>query len=117
MEIIQIIINALLGGGLLATLIFYRSKRRTAAAQATTAEVEAIKGFATEWKEIADARDVSIAENNKKIDALYVSIGEWRDKFNAKSDECQTIKLDNQSLKFRLCNKRGCEGREPQTGF
>lgn len=122
MENLSNIMMIIFGAGGLGTFIgsyvlFYRANKRKSEATATIAEAEAIKAFAAEWKEIADTRDVKLDQKDEKIDNLYVTINDWRDRFNAKSDECQTVKLENQSLKFRLCNKRACEGREPQTGF
>lgn len=122
MEHFTQILIIVFGAGGLGTFVgsyvlFYRANKRKNEATATIAEAEAIKAFAAEWKEIADARDIKLDQKDAKIDSMYIVLNDWRDKFNAKSDECQTIKLENQSLKFRLCNKRGCEGREPQTGY
>lgn len=117
MEYINLIFNLIVSSGLISLLIFYRSKQRKEAAGATIIEAESIKAFATEWKELADSRDIKLEQKDSKIDSMYIMINEWRDKYNSLSNECHTLKLENQSLKFRLCNKRGCEGREPQTGF
>lgn len=122
MEYFNQLIMIIFGAGGVGTFVgsyvlFYRANKRKNEATATIAEAEAIKAFAAEWKEIADARDIKLDQKDEKIDRLYIEVNDWRDKFNAKSNESQTLKLENQSLKFRLCNKRGCEGREPQTGY
>lgn len=116
-EYIPLIINSLLGGGALSAILFFRSRQRKENAHASLAESEAIKGFATEWREIAEERERKIVEKDAKIDALYCNITEWRDRYNSLNEKCQTTLLERQAADYKVCNKRGCAEREPQTGF
>lgn len=122
MEHLTQIITIIFGAGGLSTfvgsyILFYRANKRKNQAAATIAEAEAIKAFASEWKEIADTRDIKLDQKDAKIDSMYITLNEWRDRYNIEVEQKQTIKLENQALRFRLCNKQGCSDRQPQTGF
>ncbi len=117
MEYLNLIFNFLLGGGVVSMLIFYRSKKRKENAQASLAESEVIRSFAQEWREIAESRERKIIDKDAKIDALYATITEWRDRYNALNEMYNIMTLAKQSADYRVCNKRGCGEREPQTGF
>lgn len=116
-EQILTLINLLLGGSMVTTLLFYRSKKKKANAEASKVEVSVLKDFADEWRTIAEKREVQLNTSSQKIDSLYSDISDWRDKHNSAKEEVLTVKLENQQLKFKMCNKKGCSERQPQTGF
>ncbi|MFI3315756.1 MAG: hypothetical protein R3Y04_08880 [Rikenellaceae bacterium] len=116
-----------LGGGIL----FYRSRNRKERAEAMTTEHSAesvaianMRESAVEWKMIAEKReakinkkDKQIAEKDSKIDALYIAKNQDRDEINSLYQKLNNLELEKQSLQFKSCNIRGCDKREPQTGF
>ena len=117
MEYISLILNFLIGSGVVSVLMFYRSKQRKENAQAALAENDVIKSFAQEWQEIAQQREQTIKDKEAKIDDLYTSLTIWRDKYNELSEKHNSIMLQKQSADYRVCNNRGCSEREPQSGF
>lgn len=117
-NIVSIVLG--LGGG----IIFYRSRRRKESAEATSSEYNAesvaianMRDSAAEWKQIAEHREKKIDLRDKKIDTLYADKNKDRDKINTLLLENNSLKLERQSLEFRLCNVRGCLKREPQSNY
>ena len=76
------------------------------------------------WKEIANERQEELAEKttqnaelNTKIDSLYSVNASWRDKYNAKDEELTQLKVYKATNEVKLCLRRNCQDREPQTGY
>ena len=111
------LISVVLGSGVISIFIFYNSKKRKANAEASTAEAKALKGFADEWRTIAENRETQLCTSSQKIDSLYADISAWRDKDNANREEVTQLKLDIQQLKHTHCSIKDCKERKPQTGF
>ena len=93
-------------------------------AEAKTAELNNMKAVADGWKELADERqeankdkDARIAELTGIVDARYVDIGEWRDKYNHSQEENAKLRVENTKLVMTKCMKPGCLDREPPTGY
>ncbi len=73
-EIISLILNFLLASGLAGTLIFYRSKRRTADAQADSAEIENTDRIVKMQSEHIDRLDQRVEKLEEKVDKLEIII-------------------------------------------
>ena len=127
MDILQTIvpiISALAAGGGLTTLFYYKLSRRLKNAEANKADAEVEKAklenelsVAKEWKEIASERERRIDLKDAKIDALYVEISQWRDRYNKLAGEAAQKDIELLQAAYRICNRPGCPDREPQTGF
>ena len=129
------LISLLLGGGsfigLIVGIVTIPSAIKKAAAEARkeeaeakTAEINNMKSVADGWKELAEERqeankekDARITELTGQVDARYVEIGEWRDKYNHSQEENAQLRVENTKLMMTKCVKPGCLDREPPTGY
>ena len=116
-EEISMLVNLVMGSGIIGMLIFYRSKKRKEKAEAAKAETSNEIMIAAEWKEVAEKREKQIDLKDAKIEELYVSINQWRDRNNELSAENHALRLEQLSAKYMTCNRRQCSEREPQTGY
>ena len=122
-EVLNIIIGFLTGGGIV-TVITLPAVIKKARAEARAAEIDNVKQAVETWKEISNERQEEnselkkeIEEKDKKIDDLYVINSQWRDKYNDKCEENSDLKVKMAINEVRLCQRRGCQDREPQTGY
>ena len=122
-EVLNIIIGFLTGGGIV-TVITLPAVIKKARAEARAAEIDNVKQAIETWKEIANERQEEINEikkevedKNAKINSLYIINSEWRDKYNDKCELITTLKVKMASNEVKLCQRRGCQDREPQTGY
>lgn len=104
----------LLGGGV---WMYRRENRRIKQAEAARAEADLNIIAAHEWKEIADHREQKLEIRDKQITGLFDQIGQWRDRCNEKDTRIHELELKLMSVEIRLCNRRGCANREPQSGY
>ncbi|MDE5944362.1 MAG: hypothetical protein K2G93_02110 [Rikenella sp.] len=104
----------LLGGGV---WMYRRENRRIKQAEAARAEADLNIIAAHEWKEIAEHREQKLEIRDKQITGLFDQIGQWRDRCNEKDMQIHRLELQLESQKIRLCNRRGCPVREPQSGY
>lgn len=111
------IISLLVSSGAIGGIFFLRSRIRKANAEAVAAENANEKMIAEEWKGIAERRETQLAEKDKKIDALYAQINDWRNKFHESETEKNKTTFENYMLKIKTCEVRGCKDREPQSGY
>lgn len=104
----------LLGGGV---WMYRRENRRIKQAEAARAEADLNTLAAHEWKEIADHREQKLIKRDEQITALYDQLGRWRDRCAEKDTRIHELELKLMSYEIRLCNRRGCPDREPQSGY
>lgn len=104
----------LLGGGV---WMYRRENRRIKQAEAARAEADLNTLAAHEWKEIADNREQKLTKRDELVAALHDQLGRWRDRCDEKDTRIHELELKLMSLEIRLCNRRGCADREPQSGF
>lgn len=123
-EILSIVFNFILASGLIGTFIFYRSKKRQADAEADESEanvesksIQNAQQSAVEWKEIALDYKSDNKTQSELIDRLYAEKGEDRKVIHTLTEEGHKKELLIMELTYKSCNKRACEGREPQTGY
>ena len=108
----------------LLPVLLVRSKHRASVAEADKSEAEAdsaeadnITSYAVEWKRLYEQKAEKETELNTKIDALYTEITSLRDRLRDANEQISKLTIDNQSLQFRKCNKRGCPERTPPSEF
>ncbi|MFR9495590.1 MAG: hypothetical protein SNG81_04360 [Rikenellaceae bacterium] len=87
MEKLNLILNFILGTGLLGTLIFYRSKRRKESASADAAEIENTEQVVKIQSEHITRLDGRVEKLEEKVDKLEIII----DKKDSEIDTKQTI--------------------------
>ena len=98
---------------LLGVLLFYDSKQRKASAEARKAEMDNLTGYAAEWKELYEQRDSRVCELNQKIDQLYVEKNDDRQRIRELQEKVSALTQENQVLRFKECQVRGCKDRMP----
>lgn len=105
----------------LATLPSIIKKAKT---DVVAAQLDNMQKVADGWKAIADERQEAcqekervIAEKDAKIDALYIQLGTQREAYNAKVEENTELKVYKATNEVKLCMRRGCGDREPQSGY
>lgn len=111
----------LLGGGV---WMYRRENRRIKQAEAAKAEADLNTLAAHEWQGIAENREdklrdayTQIKEKDAQITTLFDQIGQWRDRCDEKDTRIHELNLKLMSYEIRLCNRRGCADREPQSGY
>lgn len=122
-DIINTIISVI-GGGTLVAAFTLPSAIRKAKAEARSADLDNLQKAVDGWRDLAEERqeankekDSRIAELTAQVDARYVDIGEWRDKYNLKCEENTELKVQIASNRIKICEKPGCPDRTPPTGF
>lgn len=114
----------LIGGGTLVTLATLPSIIKKAKTDVVAAQLDNMQKVADGWKAIADERQDAcqekervIADKDAKIDALYIQLGTQREAYNAKVEENTELKVYKATNEVKLCMRRGCGDREPQSGY
>ena len=114
----------LIGGGTLVTLATLPSIIKKAKTDVVAAQLDNMQKVADGWKAIADERQEAcqekervIEEKDAKIDALYIQLGTQREAYNAKVEENTELKVYKATNEVKLCMRRGCGDREPQSGY
>lgn len=109
---------------LLGVFLFYDSKKRSEAAKAKQSEAEARKMEeeylsirAGEWRKLYEEEREVEKELNAKIDQLYKEKEDDRQRIRDLQEKNTALTLDNQSLKFKKCEVRGCKERKPPSDY
>ena len=121
---IIIAVTAALGGGGVTALFLIKPNKRKATAEAKGEEQDNAMQVLEGWKQLAQERETKnhdyeqqLADDNIKIDKLYETISEWRDKFNEKCESVSQLKITIAKNEPKMCERRGCGTREPQSGY
>lgn len=112
--IISLALNLVLGSG---GLWLWKETRRLKRAEVVREETNNAILAGNEWKEIAEQREDEITRLNAVIDARWDDKAKDREKIFDLMEENTELKMKLQAAIFKLCEKRGCAEREPQTGF
>lgn len=109
---------------LLGVFLFYDSKKRSEAAKAKQSEAEARKMEeeylsirAGEWRKLYEEEREVEKELNAKIDQLYKEKEDDRQRIRDLQEKNTALTLENQSLKFKKCEVRGCKERQPPSDY
>ena len=105
-------------------MLFYDSRKRSEAAKAKLAEAEArkaeednITSYAAEWKSLYEQRDKRVDELNVKIDQLYQEKEADRQRIRELQEKNTKQALNIQRANFMKCEVKGCDKRQPPTGY
>ena len=122
-DIINTIIS-LIGGGTLVAAFTIPSAIRKAKAEARSADLDNLQKAVEGWRELADERQEEnsslhqrITDLTAQVDARYIDIGQWRDRYNALQEENTELKVQIASNRIKICEKPGCADRTPPTGY
>lgn len=109
---------------LLGVFLFYDSKKRSEAAKAKQSEAEARKMEeeylsirAGEWRKLYEEEREVEKELNAKIDQLYKEKEDDRQRIRDLQEKNTALTMENQSLKFKKCEVRGCKERQPPSDY
>ena len=109
---------------LLGVFLFYDSKKRSEAAKAKQSEAEARKMEeeylsirAGEWRKLYEEEREVEKELNAKIDQLYKEKEDDRQRIRDLQEKNTALTMENQSLKFKKCEVRGCKERKPPSDY
>ena len=102
---------------LFGVFLFYDSKKRKANAEARKAEMDNLTGYAEEWKGLYEQRDRRVEELNAKIDQLYQEKETDRQRIRELQEKNTALTLENQSLKIKRCEVKGCKDRQPPSDY
>ena len=102
---------------LLGIFLFYNAKERKAYAEARKAEMDNLTGYATEWKDLYEQRDRRVNELNHKIDQLYQEKEADRQRIRELQEKSTALTLDNQVLRIKECQVKGCGKRVPPSDY
>ena len=102
---------------LLGIFLFYNAKERKAYAEARKAEMDNLTGYATEWKDLYEQRDRRVNELNQKIDQLYQEKEADRQRIRELQEKSTALTLDNQVLRIKECQVKGCGKRVPPSDY
>lgn len=125
-RIINALGSLLTGGGLgvLSYLFFFDSKKRTENAKAKQEEAaarkmeeESLSLRASEWRKLYEEAGDECKELNAKIDKLYDIIEEGRERIRELQEKNMQLSLELQKAQFLKCEVKGCEKRQPPTGY
>ncbi|MBR1765908.1 MAG: hypothetical protein IJ745_02565 [Bacteroidales bacterium] len=98
--------------------------KKKAAAEARASELDNLQKVADGWEKLCNERqeantekDRIIAEKDAKIDALYMQIGEIRHERDEQIEENTKLRVQIAANTPKICERRGCPDREPQSGY
>lgn len=131
LEVVVTVCGLVGGASGVIAILSIPSTLRKAKAEATQAESDAraaelsnMQKVSDGWKNLADERqeqntayEQRILELNQTIDKLYALNCEWRDKYNAKCEDITELKVYKATNEVKLCLRRSCAEREPQSGY
>lgn len=107
--IITSLIAAVLGGGGMGTLFYYRETKRAKQADTELALAEGWKKLAEAKQARIDKLESTIEAKDMKIEELYVDIGQLR-------NDKDRLNTEVAVLKVYKCIKVGCAERKPPFG-
>jgi archaellum component FlaC len=77
-EIISLILNLLLGSGMIVTLLTLKSTKEKAAADAKGAEINNVDAVAKMWRELAEKMSEQYTEVSEQVDKLTKEVNKLR---------------------------------------
>lgn len=127
MNWVEILIGLFTGGGIVALFTIPQAIKK-AKAETKAAEMENVQRASDAWKDLAEERQEAYNElrteykdamtaKNAKIDELYKDITDWRDKYNHSQEELSQERVWRAANEVKLCIIRGCEKRDPPSGY
>lgn len=109
---------------LIGILMYRDFKKRTEAAKAKQAEAEArkveeenITTRAEEWRKLYEEESDERKKRDEKIDLLYQEKEADRQRIRELTEKNLKLTLDLQKAEFMKCEVKGCDKRQPPTGY
>ena len=109
---------------LIGVLMYRDFKKRTEAAKAKQAEAEArkveeenITTRAGEWRKLYEEESDERKKRDEKIDLLYQEKEADRQRIRELTEKNLKLTLDLQKAEFMKCEVKGCDKRQPPTGY
>ena len=102
---------------LIGAFMFHDSRKRKLNAEAKKLEIDNLTSYADEWKGLYEQRDKRVDELNAKIDQLYQEKESDRQHIRELQEKNTALSLENQSLKIKECQVRGCGKRKPPSDY
>lgn len=109
---------------LIGVLMYRDFKKRTEAAKAKQAEAEArkveeenITTRAEEWRKLYEEESDERKKRDEKIDLLYQEKEADRQRIRELTEKNLKLTLDLQKAEFMKCEVKGCDKRQPPTGY
>ena len=94
-----------------------KSIKKQASAEATHADLTNLNDYADSWKKLYTEAKSEIKELNTKNDTLYVDLKQLRDCKTEHVRNEHRLELENEALKIKKCDVRGCASRLPPSEF
>lgn len=119
LQLVNALGSLLTGGGLgvLSYLFFFDSKKRTENAKAKQSEAEArrmeeenITSYAEEWKMLYEKKEERVLKLERQAE-------DDRQRIRELTEKNLQLSLDLQKANFMKCEVRGCQSRQPPTGY
>lgn len=119
LQLVNALGSLLTGGGLgvLSYLFFFDSKKRTENARAKQSEAEArrmeeenITSYAEEWKMLYEKKEERVLKLERQAE-------DDRQRIRELTEKNLQLSLDLQKANFMKCEVRGCQSRQPPTGY
>lgn len=115
------IITAIGGSEAIKWLVNYVRNRKhidkEVKAKADGAEIDNLNDYAAGWKDLFLESQKESKEREAKIDKLYIEIKELRDCKERHIRNEHSLTLENETLKIKKCDKRGCADRIPPSEY
>lgn len=109
---------------LIGVLMYRDSKKRTESAKAKQAEAEArkmeeenITTRAEEWRKLYEEESDERKKRDEKIDLLYQEKEADRKRIRELTEKNLNLTLELQKAEFMKCEVKGCDKRQPPTGY
>ncbi len=116
-EIIVSVAGAVISGGSLGLLLFYRQKQRKERAEATAAEIDNQSAINDEYRKVTDEwKTIASDMRNESKEALS-QVQQLRQERDCALKENARLTIAVETDKVRLCQVRNCANREPHTGY
>lgn len=117
MEVLMSILSMVLSGGVLGTLLFYKQKQRKEKAEAASLEIKTQSMANDEYKEVTAVLRELITDLRTNLDNVSAQLTQSRAECSTLYAENTRLKVDAEVNKVRICEKRNCSGRIPESGF
>ena len=102
---------------LIGAFMFYDARKRKEYAEAERTEAETESLRATEWRKLYEELKEEGQRLNNKIDQLYQEKESDRQRIRELQEKNTALSLENQSLKIKECQVRGCGKRQPPSDY
>lgn len=87
-------------------ILFYRQNKRIKAAEASNAEQATQHAYVMEWKALYEKKE-------ERVDVLEAKLDKVRSDLREERMSNNSLRLENEKLKWAKCTVNGCKNRKP----